>query len=69
MPEVQESIKNLNKAGAIDEVPGDTGQVNREVTKDGNDSIPAEDKTIFVKYRYVTRADVPSAKRETFVVG
>ena len=63
VPEVQESIKNLNKAGAIDEVPGDTGQVNREVTKDGNDSIPAEDKTIFVKYRYVTRADVPSAKK------
>lgn len=63
VPEVTESIKNLNKAGAINEVPGDTGQVNREVTKDGNDSIEDSEKTIFVKYRYVTRADVPAAKK------
>jgi len=60
VPTVSESIAHLNSVGALNEVPGDTGQVERQVTKDGEDSLPSEeDRSIFVKYRYALRTDVP----------
>ena len=64
VPTVAESIAHLNEVGALSEVPGDTGQVERNLTKDGEDSLPSEEnRSIFVKYRYALRADVPPAKK------